>query len=143
MQYVSNTQRKQITIGQFLADHHFSSSAAFADYSDTLLRKKLGKVLGDKLNRDINVEWDVDGVRTSPIDHKIDSDSISSFLQDVANSNESVQDADQRISVTDGITGVEEVKSLRDHAHIQVLRDAKRLTKLPDDMEQYKYYYEN
>ena len=87
------------------------------------------------MNRNNSVEWDVDGVRTSPIDHKSTSDSIPSYLQDVANSNEIMQDVDERISVTDAVTGIEEVKSLRDHAHIQVLRDAKRLTKLPDDME--------
>ena len=102
---------------------------AFADYSDSLLRNKLGKVLGETLNREQNIDWEVDGVRTSPIDHKSgSSDSVSSYLQDVANSNEFVSDVDQRISVTDPVAGIEEVKSLRDHAHIQVLRDAKRLT---------------
>jgi len=39
--------------------------------------------------------------------------------------------------------GFEEVKALRDHTQIQVLRDAKTLTQLPVDMEQYKNYYEN
>ena len=87
------------------------------------------------MNRDNNIDWDVDGVRTSPIDHKSSSDSISSYMEDVANSSESIQDVDQTLSVTDSVLGIEEVKSLRDHAHTHVLRDAKRLTKLPDDME--------
>ena len=87
------------------------------------------------MNKDINIDWDVDGVRTSPIDHKSNSDSISSYMEDVANSSETIQDVDEILSVTDSVTGTEEVKSLRDHAHIQVLRDAKRLTKPSDDIE--------
>ena len=56
-------------------------------------------------------------------------------MEDVANSSETIQDVDEILSVTDSVTGTEEVKSLRDHAHIQVLRDAKRLTKPSDDIE--------
>ena len=56
-------------------------------------------------------------------------------MEDVASSRETIQDADEILSVTDSVTGTEEVKSLRDHAHTQVLRDAKRLTKLSDDIE--------
>ena len=40
-------------------------------------------------------------------------------------------------------TGIPELRSIRDHAQIQTIRTAKRLTELPQDMEQYKNYYEN
>ena len=46
------------------------------------------------MNRDNSIDWDVNSVRTSPIDHKSSSDSISSYMEDVANSSESIQDVD-------------------------------------------------
>ena len=41
------------------------------------------------------------------------------------------------------MTGLSETKSLRDQVHINILREAKKLTELQSDMEQYRNFYEN
>ena len=41
------------------------------------------------------------------------------------------------------MTGLSETKSLRDQVHLNILRDAKKLTELQNDMEQYRNFYEN
>ena len=50
---------------------------------------------------------------------------------------------DRKVLLTDTEMGLQQEQSLRDVTHMQILRRAKELTKLPDDMEQYKNYYEN
>ena len=143
MEYVSNSQRQALTFGQFLSDHHFSSPSAYVDYASNVLQKKLAKTLGEPLSKGDIVYWEVDGVRTSPIDHSSSSASPAEYLQTIADGSELVQDVDELVNIVDFNTGTPETRALRDHAQIRVLRDAKQLTKLPNDMEQYKNYYEN
>ena len=58
-----------MTLKQYLASHHFTSTAAFDDYTSSVLKKKLAKVLGRPMEKGEVVDWDIDGLRTSPIDH--------------------------------------------------------------------------
>lgn len=46
MQYVSNSRRQALTVGQYLSEHHSSSAAAITNYSTNLLQKKLARSLG-------------------------------------------------------------------------------------------------
>ena len=105
MQYVSNDRRQAITVGQFLSDHHYSAPQAFVGFSDSALSRKLSRVLGESelQNRSkTSVDWEIDGVRTSPIDHT----AASVDLEAVANGSESVSPLGERVSVRDPVTGV-------------------------------------
>jgi len=141
MRFVSNQRRQALTFGQFLSDHHFSSPTAFAEYSSNVLQKKLKNILGSKIEKGDVVDWEIDGIRTSPIDHV--SVPGENYLQSVLEETEQIQDVDEKVDIVDESTGLLETRSLRDHAQIRVLREAKRLTELPNDMVQYKNYYEN
>lgn len=89
MQFLSNERRSQLSIGQFLADHHASTTSAFTDFSSSLLQSKLQKALGkSSLEGDI-VDWEVDGVRSSPIDHS-NQVNIKNLLQDAKRGKESL-----------------------------------------------------
>lgn len=80
------------------------------------------------------VDWEIDGIRTSPIDHSSDADAAE-YLSSVAKRKETASEVDQKVTLIDQETGISESRSLRDHAQIQVLREAKRLTKIPEDMD--------
>ena len=72
MQFVSNSRRQKLTFGKFLSDLHYTSANAYSDYASTLLQEKLSTVLGEPMRKEKVVDWELDGVRTSPIDHHID-----------------------------------------------------------------------
>lgn len=69
LQYVSNSRRLDITIGHFLSENHATSPSSYSDFTSQLLQKKLRAALGESAQEGSVVDWEVDGVRTSPIDH--------------------------------------------------------------------------
>lgn len=91
------------------------------------------------------VDWELDGVRTSPIDHnqETSANSPTQLLKSISTGSETVQQVDELVGSVDKMTGFSETKSLRDQVHLNVLRDAKKLTELQNDMEQYRNFYEN
>ena len=84
-------------------------------------------------------------MRTSPVDHQVSEvdSSDSRYLQRVIDGKEKINDVDREVKAVDGETGKEDVRSMRDHAQVRLVREAKKLTEMPADMEQYKYFYEN
>ena len=97
MQYVSNKSRQQITVANFLQDNHYLSQTSYSDYSTGILQKKLAKSLGSGLQSDNVVDWEVNGVRTAPIDQT--SDSLD--LQSIADGTEQQSRLDQNVEVVD------------------------------------------
>ncbi len=85
--FISNSRRESISVGQYLREHDASSAAAFVDYSSNLLRSKLSTSLGQGLTVGKSVDWDLNGVRTSPVDHKIPADSAR-LLKEIADGKE-------------------------------------------------------
>jgi len=71
MQFVSNEQRQSITMGRFLNEHDASASASLRHHATNLLRKRLSKALGETVSDSGIVDWEVNGVRTSPLDHHL------------------------------------------------------------------------
>ena len=69
--------------------------------------------------------------------------SAAEYMKSISDGSELIQDVDERVKIVDHNTGESETRAMRDHTQIRVLRDAKQLTELPNDMEQYKNYYEN
>ena len=45
--------------------------------------------------------------------------------------------------MVDPATGISTARSARDHTQVMTLREAKELTALPADMDQYTNFYEN
>ena len=115
LQFVSNTRRQEITVGQFLTQNSSSSTAAYSDYSSRILSLKLKGILGESLRKGDIVDWEIDGIRTSPIDHNHENDDPN-YLSSIANGFESISDKDKRVVVKEKEMGFEEVKTLRDHA---------------------------
>ena len=90
------------------------------------------------------MDWELDGVRTSPIDHhETSADTPNKLLKSISTGSETVQQVEERVNSVDPMTGLSESKSLRDQVHLNVLREAKKLTELQNDMEQYRNFYEN
>lgn len=146
LQFVSNLQRQDITLGQFLADRDASSISALKQHTTSLLRKKLVSALGEGAAAGEIMDWESNGVRTSPLDHKrrAEGASVGSMLKDVVQGTESQSRAvDEKVKLVDPESGVTETRSVRDHMQVRLLREAKRLTELPRDMEQYTNFYEN
>ena len=67
----------------------------------------------------------------------------SSDLQKIASGMEKASRDDEVVEMIDQDTGIADRRSTRDHVQVQVLREAKQLTSMPVDMEQYKNFYEN
>ena len=68
------------------------------------------------------MDWEVNGVRTQPVDHLFEADSAASMLKDITSGKESIQQVDEKVKVFDAQTGITDSRSLRDHAQIHVLR---------------------
>lgn len=85
LQYVSNSRRLGITIGQFLSENHSTAPSSYSDFTSQLLQRKLRAALGESAKDGSVVDWEVDGVRTSPIDHQASQDNytlLSSIKKD-------------------------------------------------------------
>ena len=131
MQFVSNSRRQKLTFGKFLSDLHYTSANAYSDYASTLLQEKLATVLGEPMRKEKVVDWELDGVRTSPIDHHIDqAETPNEYLSSVQDGTETVHQVDEKVDLVDPMTGMMDSKSLRDHVHIRTIREAKRLTEM-------------
>ncbi len=65
------------------------------------------------------------------------------MLKDIASGKESVQSVDEKVGHYDVETGIVDNRSIRDHSQVQLIRQAKKLTSLSVEMEQYKNFYEN
>lgn len=140
---MSNKRRQALTFGQYLADHHYSSSGAYTDFAGKTLQKKLERTLGKSMQKGQVVDWELDGVRTSPIDHLNKDQSPTDLMQSIVDGSEVTQPEDEQVKLVDEELGSLDSKSLRDHLHVRLLREAKELTRLQSDMEQYRNYYEN
>ena len=99
-----------------MAEHDASSASAFADYANGLLRQKLISSLGKGREDGDIIDWDVNGVRTQPVDHKIDDIDSKSLLKNIIKGNESLNEVDKLVKTVDAETGIEDVRSMRDHA---------------------------
>ena len=143
MRYVSNSSRLDISVAAFLEDNHYLSPTSYSDYSQSLLQKKLLASLGQNMREKERIEWEIsqgnNDIRTAPIDQN--DDQID--LEKIKSGQEKSSHLDEQVLLDDKATGIKDLKSVRDHAQILLLRDAKRVTELPADMEQYKNFYEN
>ena len=74
-------------------ENHSSSTAAYSDYSSKLLSQKLKGVLGESMTKGDIVDWEIDGVRTSPIDHQSEGDDLS-YLNSIVKGAESISKRD-------------------------------------------------
>ena len=144
MQFVSDSQRQQTSMGQFLTEYDLSSSGSLVSQSTGMLKRKIASVLGEEAASSPGqvVDWEVNGVRTSPLDHSQDINADAK-LKSIVEGSEKAQQEDEIVEMIDLQTGITDKRSIRDHAQIQVLREAKQLTALTDDMDQYKNFYEN
>ena len=61
-------------MGRFLTENHASASSAYSDFSSQQLKRKLRAVLGESSETGSVVDWELNGVRTSPIDHESQQD---------------------------------------------------------------------
>ena len=68
--YLSNTERKGITMEQFLQSHHYLNASSFESYSNDILHNRLTKILGSKAEDAASIDWQIGEVRTSPVDHR-------------------------------------------------------------------------
>lgn len=69
MQYVSHERRSQISLGEFMAKHHYLNASMFSNYSSDLLRNQIQSALGQKETIEESaaaVDWELGGVRTHP-----------------------------------------------------------------------------
>jgi hypothetical protein len=67
--YVSHAQRSDMSIDNFLHNHHYSSHQSYSNYASNVLRSKLRTTLGTKepVLPDI-VEWEIGRSRSNPVD---------------------------------------------------------------------------
>ena len=142
MQFVSDSQRQQISMSQYLTQYDLSSSGSLVSQSTGMLKRKIASALGEDSASGSIVDWEVNGVRTSPLDHTQDSDP-SARLSNIAQGIEKAQPDDEIVEMIDLETGISDKRSVRDHVQLQVSREAKQLTRLTEDMDQYKNFYEN
>lgn len=66
--YMSNADRKELKLSDFMHKHTFTSPAAFETFATSLLRDKIERMLG-KAEKTDAVEWQVSDVRTMPAEH--------------------------------------------------------------------------
>ena len=141
-QCLDNEVRKSITLGQFLHNNHYSSPAAYADYTSDLLQSKLEAILGKKPDEAASIDWQIGEFRTQPLD-PLSPDSeeqIEQFLQAVQAGTE---EPDRKVEVFNEVTQKMEYPSVRDEELRNVIRDASALTELPSDAIAMKNVYAN
>ncbi len=66
--FLSNAERKQITVKDYLHKFHFQSHAAYTQYSSDLLKAKLESALGTKQQEGM-IDWQIGQIRTMPKEH--------------------------------------------------------------------------
>ena len=66
--YMSNADRKELKLSDFMHKHSFTSQAAFENFATSLLRDKIERMLGRAEQADA-VEWQLNDVRTMPAEH--------------------------------------------------------------------------
>lgn len=78
--YLSNEERKGLSVKDYLEKHHFTSHEAFQVYSSDLLKQKLDKMLGKAPEYSEDpIDWQVGKNRTMPSEHKI-NDSVEDVM---------------------------------------------------------------
>jgi hypothetical protein len=90
---LSNQERKDMTVDNFIFNNHFSDSSSYNDYSSQLLKKKIESVIGDSSRPDFQndiVDWELGETRTNPSDHKaLEEKDINSYLKTTAKGDKS------------------------------------------------------
>ena len=66
------------------------NSSSFESYSNDILQNKIEKILGKKQQEAANVDWQIDEVRTSPVDHRASytDEEIEKYLQAIVDQKE-------------------------------------------------------
>lgn len=159
-QNISNADRKEISVKDYLQRYHFQSPDAYNLYATDLLKSSIKRSLGkiETQAPDV-VDWQIAQSRTHPSEHtdgtpivkfgrvgdkkrnQEDSD-VEDFLHE-NNSNENSSSLNQIVQSVNKMTGSIEVDSLRDFTYKELLRQARTLTELPLDMLTTKNQFEN
>lgn len=68
--YISNAERKNLSVKDYLDHHHITSPEAFSIYSTDVLKTKMEKILGKvDLSTPEMIEWQLGDTRTMPYEH--------------------------------------------------------------------------
>jgi len=68
--YISNKERQNLSVKDYLDKHHFTSPEAFKIYAQDVLKSKIEKILGTvTLETPEMVEWQLGDTRTMPYEH--------------------------------------------------------------------------
>lgn len=102
MQFVSDSQRQQTSMGQFLTEYDLSSSGSLVSQSTGMLKRKITSALGEEAASSSAqvVDWEVDGVRTSPLDHNQDI-YADAKLKSIVEGSEKAQQEDEIVEMID------------------------------------------
>lgn len=80
--YISNEERKNLSVKDYLDHHHFTSPEAYRLYASDVLKSKLESILGTvDLKQPEMIEWQLGDTRTMPYEH-IDKSGGSRVLND-------------------------------------------------------------
>jgi len=77
LKYVSHERRSDISLGAFLARHHYLSASSYQNYSSDLLKDKIEQALGPSESKEDTaaaIDWELDGVRAHPASKLATSD---------------------------------------------------------------------
>lgn len=69
MSHVSNDRRSQLTLGEFLARHHYLSGSSLRKYSSDVLKSQIERVIGGISSQDdaaAAIDWQLAGVQSHP-----------------------------------------------------------------------------
>ena len=68
--YISNDERKNLSVRDYLDQHHFTSPETYRLYASDVLKTKLERILGQSHEeRPEMIEWQLGETRTMPYDH--------------------------------------------------------------------------
>lgn len=66
---MSNERRSQLTLGEFLARHHYLSGSSLRRYSSDVLKSQIERVIGDISSHEdaaAAIDWQLAGVHSHP-----------------------------------------------------------------------------
>lgn len=165
--FMSNEDRKNLTVKDFMEKYHFTSSSAFKQYADDLLQNKIDAMLGKDTTNEADaatMDWQIGNMRTMPSEHvinedvdsvlhrsdiqelyKVDSAELVSGLHggDVAESLRKQPEQEIKMHHQNADSNIKETDNIRDYLNKQVYRKARDACRMPEGMEATRNFYEN
>jgi len=82
--YISNKERSEINLTDFLQTRHYTASDAYENYTSDILRNKLKNVIGQAPEK-ADVDWEFLSNRTNPKEHAdpMSEAELSQYIDDV------------------------------------------------------------